>query len=93
MKESPDRALKPAEGTVEPGQGFYNAFKCVLFQLSVVTDELAFRISEIAETDRHQVNKCPDSAASCSKEHEDAGSNLAGIEPVDTEASAEKAQK
>ena len=91
MKESPDRALKSTKWTFVSGQGFYNAFKCESFQLSVVADELTFSISEVTKADCDKINQCPDTTSTCSEKHKDTRTSLSDIESVDTKASAEKA--
>lgn len=93
MKQSPDRALKSTEGTVVPGQGFYNAFKCESFQLPVVTDELTFSVSEAAHADHDEVNQSPDSAASCCKKHNDTCAGLTYIESMDSKAARKEAEE
>jgi hypothetical protein len=63
-----------------------------LFQLPVVSDELAFAICKVAKADCHEVNKSPDSATSGCKEHEDTSADLTSIESVDAKTSAQKAK-
>jgi hypothetical protein len=90
MKQSPDRALKSTKWTIIPGQGFNNAFKCVLLQLSVVADKLAFCICEVAQTDYYKVNQGPDSTTSCCQKHQDTRAGLPDVESVDSKAAAQQ---
>ena len=88
-----DRTLKTAEWTIVAGYPFDQAAEWHVFQLSVVSDELAFCICEVSEADHDEIDQCPYSATTASKKHYDTSAGLTYIESVDTKASDKETQK